>query len=65
MSKHRASKSCPDLCVLRKVRLRCIQKTSDSSTHLFKPLKSLLKGEISVHIAVYKSTSKKPHDEMS
>jgi hypothetical protein len=28
MSKHRGSKSCPDLCVLRKVRLRCIQKTS-------------------------------------
>src|SRR6266567_3962995 len=29
------------------------------------PLKSLLKGEISVHIAVHKSTSKNLHDEMS
>src|SRR5258706_13202083 len=40
-------------------------KTSVFSTHLFKPLKSLLKGEISVHIAVRKSTSKNLHDEMS
>src|ERR1700680_3218625 len=39
-------------------------KTSDFSTHLFKPLKFLLKGEISVHIAVRKSTSKNLHDEM-
>jgi len=29
------------------------------------PLKSLLKGEIDVHIAIYKSTSKNLYDEMS
>jgi len=43
-----------------------VQKTSDFSTHPFMPLKSLLKeGEIDVHIAVYKLTSKNLYDEMS
>src|SRR6266487_1838776 len=65
MSKHRGSKSCPDLCVMKKVRLCCIQKTSDFSTHLLKHLKSHLIGKITIHIAVRKSTSKNLHDEMS
>ena len=65
MSKHRGSKSCPDLCVLRKVRLRCIQKSSVFATHPFTPLNSYLEGEISVHIAICKSTSKNVHDKMS
>jgi hypothetical protein len=65
MSKHRGSKSCPDLCVLRKVRLRCIQKTSRFATHPSKSLKPHLEGEISVHIAICKSMSQNLHDEMS
>jgi hypothetical protein len=52
-----------DVFLLRKA----LQKSfstgwSDFSTHLFKPLKTPLKGEISVHIAIRKSTSKNLRD---
>src|SRR5439155_20832311 len=65
MSKHRGSNSCPDLCVLRKLRLRCIQKSSVFATHPSKSFKPHLEGEISVHIAICKSISQNLRDEMS
>src|SRR5438445_481486 len=57
MSKHTRSKSGPDLCGLRKMRLRCIQQTSVCCTLPFVPLTPPLYRQLPFYIAIATTTS--------